>query len=171
MVPTAATRRRALAPVTVAVTALLAACGSPAAPRRDGAGAIAKAGETRLLKLRVGDCMSNLRERLDNPDGGHNGVPEVRAVPCAAPHDSEILQITALDGKAWPGEAIVSGDAAAGTVALRERLDRAGAHGGARARQSFSLLTFKPIQQRWEFENQHAVFYVAVFAQPRRGRL
>ncbi|MEY2513291.1 MAG: hypothetical protein QOJ89_649, partial [bacterium] len=61
----------------LAAAVLLAACGDKPAPQRDDTGAISKAGEISLLKLREGDCVGDLRERLDNPDGGHNGVPRV----------------------------------------------------------------------------------------------
>ncbi|MEA2241737.1 MAG: hypothetical protein QOD24_1293, partial [Solirubrobacteraceae bacterium] len=96
-------RRRALisAPA-LAATLLLAGCGAKPAPQRDDAGAIVKAGEISLLKLHEGDCVGDLRERLDNPDGGHNGVPRVQGVPCAQPHDGELLDIAPIDdGDDW----------------------------------------------------------------------
>src|SRR3982750_1492998 len=102
------TRRSMLA--LAAASALLAGCGGDG-PRRSGAGAITRAGETRLLNLRVGDCVSDLRERLEHPDGGHNGVPKVTAVNCAAEHDAEVLLVAPLDGDDWPGFAIVDGEA------------------------------------------------------------
>jgi hypothetical protein len=165
------TRRRVLGgSVALAAAALLGACGG-SAPQRDGAGAVSKAGEISLLSLRVGDCVSDLRQRFENPDGGHNGVPRVEAVPCANPHDGEVLLIAPLAGKDWPGETIVGGEAARGQLALQGRLDRATSQGGARARQRLRLLSFRPTQERWEFENQHKIVYLVLYRQPQRGRL
>jgi hypothetical protein len=152
-------------------TAALAACGSKPAPVRDGAGAVTKAGEISLLKLREGDCVGDLAERVDNPDGGHNGVPRVQAVPCGEPHDGEVLQIAPIDsGDDWPGEAIVAGEASRGRPALQERLDRAASKADAPAGQ-LTLLTFKPIEQQWEFEHQHAIFYLVLLKRRQRGAL
>jgi hypothetical protein len=164
------TRARTAA-VALGAAALLAACGGPAPPQRDGAGAVAKAGQISLLKLREDDCVADLRERIDNPDGAHNGVPRVRAVPCAAAHDGEVLQIAPIDdGEDWPGEAIVAGEASRGRPALQQRLDRVARRTGAHAGQ-LTLLTFKPIQERWEFEGQHEIFYLLLYQRPQRGAL
>ena len=165
-------RRRAIAgTLALGAATLLAACGGSTPPRRDAAGAVAKAGKISLLKLREGDCVGDLRARIDNPDGGHNGVPRVRAVPCAEPHDGEVLRIAPIDAaKDWPGEAIVAGEAARGRPALQQRLDSVARRTGARAGQ-LTLLTFKPIQQRWEFEDQHEIVYLVLYKQPQRGRL
>jgi hypothetical protein len=171
MAPGHTTRRRARAgSAAIAAAALLAACGG-SAPQRDGAGAVSKAGEISLLSLRVGDCVSDLRQRIEHPDGGHNGVPRVEAVPCADAHDGEVLLIAPLEGKDWPGATIVEGEAARGRIALQGRLDRATAQGGARARQPLSLLSFPPTQERWEFEGQHKIVYLVLYRQPQRGRL
>jgi hypothetical protein len=171
MAPGHMTRRRArAASVAIAAAALLGACGS-SAPQRDSAGAVSKAGQISLLGLRVGDCVSDLRQRFENPDGGHNGVPRVHAVPCANSHDGEVLLIAPLAGKDWPGGTIVGGEAARGQLALQGRLDRATSQGGARARRRLSLLTFTPTQERWEFENQHKIVYLVLYRQPQRGRL
>ncbi len=166
------TPRRALtSALALAAAALLSACGDPPAPQRDGAGAISKSGEASLLKLRRGDCIADLRERLEHPDGGHNGVPRVQGVRCAQPHDSEVLEIAPIsEGDDWPGEAIVAGEAARGRPALQARLDRAARQTGARAGQ-LTLLTFKPIQERWEFEDQHEIVYLVLYRDPQRGAL
>jgi hypothetical protein len=165
------TRRHARTSLALAAATLLAACGAPTPPQREGAGAVAKAGEISLLKLREGDCVGDLRERIDNPDGGHNGVPRVRAVPCGRPHDGEVLRIAPIGGGGgWPGEAIVAGEAARGRPALQQRLDRVARRTGAKAGQ-LTLLTFKPIQERWEFEDQHEVVYLVLLKRPQRGAL
>ncbi|HEV7808836.1 MAG TPA: hypothetical protein VGO80_23740 [Solirubrobacteraceae bacterium] len=166
----ARTRART-ASLALAAATLLAACGAATPPQRGGAGAIAKAGELSLLKLREGDCVGDLRERIDNPDGGHNGVPRVRAVPCGEPHDGEVLQIAPIDtAEDWPGEAIVAGEAARGRPALQQRLDRVARRTDAPAGQ-LTLLTFKPIQERWEFEDQHEIVYLVLYKRPQRGSL
>src|SRR4051794_28198276 len=116
----ATTRWGALA---LAAAALLAGCGE-GEPERDQAGTITTAADTRLLNLRAGDCVSNFRDRLEHPDGGHNGVPKVTAVNCSAAHDAEILIVQKLDeaGQKWPGYAIVNGEGARRRLQLQSRL-------------------------------------------------
>jgi hypothetical protein len=146
-----------------AAGALLGGCGDDG-PRRDGAGAIAQAGETRLLNLRAGDCVSNLRERLEHPDGGHNGVPKVNAVNCAAEHDAEVLLVAPLEGDDWPGFEIVDGEAARGRSELQPRLVRAKRAGGP-----LQIVSFRPTQPRWDFEDQHDILFIALFEKRQRG--
>lgn len=159
-------RRRALAVAAVAGLAL-AGCGKPA-PRRDGAGQVDRSGYALLLKLRTGDCIGNLRSAaIDSPDdGSHNGVPTVQAVPCAQPHDAQIVSISPLGGGPWPGSTIVEGAAASGRTALAPRLSRIAksSPGG-----DLTLFTFDPTQERWEFEKQHTIVFAVLFAHPRRG--
>lgn len=146
-----------------AAAAVLGGCGEDG-PKRDGAGAIAQAGETRLLTLRVGDCVSNLRERLENPDGGHNGVPKVTAVNCSAEHDAEVLLTAPLGGGDWPGFSIVEGEAARGRSQLQPRLVRIKRAGGP-----LQIVSFKPTQPRWDFEDQQEILFLALFDKRQRG--
>ncbi len=174
--PAPTTTRRALAILAaLASAALLAGCGGgPDPPQRAASGEITKAGIVRLLKLREGDCVRDLEYDLDHDDGGHNGVPEVNAVPCSQPHKGEILQITSLEneqGQDWPGEAIVGGDAAGGRIALQERLNAVRRERGADVLGRFTVFTYEPTRQRWLFEGQHAALYLAFFDSPRRGRI
>lgn len=155
--------RGARATTVVLAAALLGACGG-SGPERAASGAISRAGDTRLLNLRAGDCVSNLRERLENPDGGHNGVPEVTAVNCAAEHDAEVLFVAGLGGGSWPGFSIVEGEAARGRAALQPRLLRAKRAGGA-----LEVVSFKPTQPRWDFEDQHEIVFLALFDRRQRG--
>lgn len=152
------------AALTGAVSVLLAGCSS-GDPQRDSSGAIAEPGQTRLLKLRAGDCAADLRNSFDDLDRGANGVPLVRAVPCSKPHDGEILQIGPIDGEQWPGYGVVNGEAARSRPALRQRLSAANVPGGV------TLISFSPSKERWNFEGQHEIVYVALFAQPQRGAL
>lgn len=145
------------------VALLVAGCGA-SEPQRTDAGAIEQAGESRLLELRAGDCVGNLRKSIDEPDGGANGVPAARAVPCAERHDGEIVRISAIADGPWPGAQIVDGEAARGRQALQPRL-AAAKSGGAK----LTLLTFKPTRERWEFEDQHEIYYLVLYAQQRRG--
>ena len=160
-----ANRLRATALV---VAAALAACGDDAGPPRDSTGAIEQPTETRLLALREGDCIENMRMGLEKPDGGHNGVPKIVAVPCSRPHDGEILRITRIGDGDWPGAHIVDGEAARGRQGLTQRLARAEAVTGGDA---LELLTFRPTQERWEFEDQKTVYFVALLAKAQRGAL
>ena len=149
--------------LALAAGALVAGCGEDG-PKRDAAGAITRAGDTRLLTLRVGDCVSNLRERLENPDGGHNGVPNVTAVNCSAKHDAELLLTAPLGGGEWPGFSIVEGEAARGRSRLQPRLLRAKRAGGP-----LEIVSFTPTQPRWDFEDQHEILFLALFERSRRG--
>jgi hypothetical protein len=158
----AATTRRISA--GLAAAALLSGCGSEAAPKRDAAGAIEQAGETRLLSLHTGDCVGNLRDRLDNPDGGHNGVPKVKAVKCSSTHDAELVKIARLDDGEWPGFVIVDGEAARGRLQLAVRLARVKAVDGA-----IKIVSFRPTRERWNFEHQRAIYYLILYDKPQRG--
>jgi len=164
--------RRAITAALAIGAALLAACGGDApGPQRDAAGAITEPGEARLLKLRIGDCVANLRTAFECDDGGHNGVPLVRAVPCTYLHDGEVLQITPIESASYPGPPIIDGEAARGRLDLEPRIDRARAQTGLTGRRELELLTFRPTDNRWDFENQREILYLAVFSTPRRGRL
>lgn len=146
------------------LAALLVSCGAQD-PSRDGSGTITTAGDTRLLNLRAGDCIGNLRKSLDNPDGGANGVPLVRAVPCSQDHDAEILLFAPIgDGEEWPGYLVVSGAAASGRPELQRRLLAADV-------DPVKLFSFTPTENRWNFEDQKEIVYVALFEQPRAGAL
>ncbi len=144
---------------------LICGCGE-SEPDRDSAGRIQGPGEVRLLKLHVGDCVGNLRTSLDNPDGGHNGVPKVEAVPCSEPHDAEVLKIAKVGDGDWPGFPIVDGEAARGRQQLQPRLTAADPSAG-----KLTLVTFRPTQERWEFEDQHQIVYLALYRKPQRGTL
>jgi hypothetical protein len=161
MVSGATTRRGMVA--LAAAAAVVGGCGEDG-PKRDAAGAIEQAGDTRLLNLRVGDCVSNLGERLRNPDGGHNGVPNVTAVNCSAEHDAEVLRIAPLGGGEWPGFQIVDGDGARGRAELQPRLVRI-----KRTAGPLRIVSFRPTQPRWDFEDQHEILFIALFEEPRRG--
>jgi hypothetical protein len=160
-------RRRALATVAAAgIAVAVAGCGE-AAVERDGAGAISKAGKANLLKLRSGDCVSDMRKQLiDDPTSSDNGVPTVNALPCAQPHDAEVLTISRLEGKDWPGSSIVDGEAARVREVLRARLSRLQA---AAPGERLTFVSFRPTQDRWEFENQHQIVYAVLYAKPQRG--
>ncbi len=159
-------RRRALATVAATgIAAAVAGCGA-AAVQRDAAGAISKAGKSNLLELRAGDCVSDLRKQLiDDPTSSDNGVPTVNALPCAQPHDAEVLTISRLEGRDWPGSAIVDGEAARVREALRARLSRVQAAAG----QRLTFVSFRPTQDRWEFENQHQIVYAVLYAKAQTG--
>jgi len=160
--PSAATTRRC-STLALAAAALLAGCGE-AGPKRDGAGKITGAGDTGLLKLHTGDCISNLRDRLEHPDGANNGVPKVTAVRCSSAHDAELVKIARVAGKEWPGFIVVDGEAARGRLQLAVRLASA-----KRAGERVEIVSFRPTKQRWEFENQHAIYYLALYDKSQRG--
>lgn len=160
------TRRRLLAATATMTIALGAgACGA-VPPKRDAAGTVDVSGRTRLVHLRTGDCVADLQARLDDPDGAHNGVPLVKAVPCAEPHDAQVLLVSPLGGGSWPGDVIVEGAAAQGRTTLQKRLDRLSAKD---PHHRLQLFTFSPTQERWEFEHQHKVMYLVLYPNAQRG--
>ena len=152
-----------MAAAVTAIAALLGGCGEDG-PRRDASGSIERAGDTRLLELRLGDCVSNLRDRLEHPDGGHNGVPKVTAVKCSEQHDAELVKLARLDDGDWPGFSIVDGEAARGRQQLAERLARVKQFGG-----QVKVVSFRPTRERWNFEHQRAIYYLVLFDKPLRG--
>ncbi len=160
-------RQRALVALATAGAAVaVAGCGKAAA-KRDAAGAVVQAGQSNLLKLRVGDCVSDLRKQLvDDPTSSDNGVPTVNALPCAKPHDAEILLISHVADGGWPGDSIVGGEAARGRETLRPRLLRLEE---ATPGTDLTLVSFRPTQQRWEFEHQHQIVFAVLFANAQRG--
>ena len=162
MTRAATTRWGALA---LTAAALLAGCGE-GEPERDQAGAITTAADTRLLTLRTGDCVKNFRDRLEHPDGGHNGVPKITAVNCSKAHDAEVLLVQKLDeaGEKWPGYAIVNGEGARGRQQLLPRLQRI-----KRADGPLTLVAFRPSDDRWVYEDQYSIYYLALYPKPQTG--
>jgi hypothetical protein len=162
-----ATRRRRLAAAATAaaVALVVGACGTTP-PKRAASGAIDTTGKTRLLHLRTGDCVADLQQSIDNPDGGHNGVPLVTAVPCSAPHDGQVLLVSALGGGAWPGDVIVGGEVARGMQTLQKRLVRLS---DADPHHQLHLFAFRPSQERWEFEKQHKIMFLVLYPNKQRG--
>lgn len=162
------TRRLVIATACATAAALLVGGCGASGPTRGAGGTIVQAGETRLLDLRVGDCVGDLRKSIDEPDGGHNGDLQVTAVPCAQWHDGEVLRISSVGADVakgpWPGSHVVDGEAARGREALRARLSASGAG-------TSTLVSFRPTQERWEFEDQRAILFIALFDQRRRGAL
>jgi hypothetical protein len=172
--PTAeSTARRMLAALLAATAALLAACGDDDEPvQRNATGALTQPAEMLLIDLHLGDCVANLRSAYDNDEGAHNGVPTVRAVPCSYLHDGEVLQIKRITETSYPGTQIVDGEASLGRLELEQRLDQARIKSeDLRRRREFQLLTMRPDDNRWDFEKQRDIFYLALFAKPRRGPL
>jgi hypothetical protein len=144
---------------------LLASCGD-GEPERDAAGQIAGTAEVLLSKLRAGDCVGNLRHSLANPDGGRSGLPDVKAVACSKAHDAEVLKVAELGDGDFPGEQIVLGEVARGRQELQPRLASAGD-----ARGKLTLVSFRPTQDRWEYEDQHEIVYLVLYAKAQRGTL
>jgi hypothetical protein len=160
-------RRKALATVAAAGIAVAAAGCGEAAVKRDATGKISKAGQASLLKLRPGDCVSDLRKQLiEDPTSSDNGVPTVNALPCAQPHDAAVLTISRIEGKDWPGSSIVDGEAARVREVLRARLSRLQ---DAAPGERLTFVSFRPTQDRWEFENQHQIVYAVLYAKARTG--
>ena len=159
-------RRTALA--TLALAARGAARGlRRRRPERDAAGTITKAGKAGLLKLRAGDCMTDLRERLDEPRRrrqrraeGH-GRQLRRAARRGDPHDRDARR--ARSGRVRDRR---RRGARAVARSCEPRLVTAAGRGPG---ERLTFVAFRPTQERWDFENQHAIVYLVLYAKPQRG--
>lgn len=70
---------------------------------RGDSGAVVDAGDLTVTDLRAGDC-------FDLPDGieGDEDIMEVRAVPCAEPHENEVYVVTNYPGSgSYPGDVAI----------------------------------------------------------------
>ncbi|PZF82674.1 DUF4190 domain-containing protein [Jiangella anatolica] len=69
---------------------------------RDEDGAIVEEGDVSTLDLRVGDCVTGLRDTEDE-----TSMATVPALPCDQPHEGEVYATFDLDEGEYPGEAVL----------------------------------------------------------------
>ena len=103
---------------------------------RNDAGDIVDSGTVSVNDLKAGDCFNGLT------DSGT--VLSVDAVPCADPHDAEVLAVFSLTGTAFPGDQAVFDQAEKG---CNDRL--ADYSNKAVEDDSIELYVFHPTQQSW----------------------
>jgi hypothetical protein len=68
-------------------------------PLRDENGVVARKGDVKVDKLRIGDCLENWSTSTS--------VNTVIVVPCTQPHNAEVFHTFELAGKDYPGDGIV----------------------------------------------------------------
>lgn len=75
---------------------------------RNDSGEITEAGDVALDELRAGDCLNGLN--IDEPEL----ISELPAVPCAQPHQGEVIAIIDLPDGDWPGQETIAEQAGQG---------------------------------------------------------
>jgi hypothetical protein len=65
------------------------------APARDASGAVTQSTDAFVEDLKAGDCFSG---------AGRTEVDSVTIVPCASPHESQVVTIFAMPAGPWPGK-------------------------------------------------------------------
>ncbi len=65
------------------------------APARDASGAVTQSSDAFVEDLKAGDCFSG---------AGRTEVDSVTIVPCASPHESQVVTIFAMPAGPWPGK-------------------------------------------------------------------
>lgn len=127
------------AAVLVLTTVLLAAgCSQDA--ERDNSGAVTAADDVSVEALRVGDC-------LETPADGV--VTDLKAVPCAQPHDGEVFHAFDLPDGDFPGTDAVQ---TAGEDGCLERFEAF--VGAAFDDSELGLLPLTPVTEGWESGDQ-----------------
>jgi hypothetical protein len=115
--------------------------------RRDSSGAISRAGDLSVYKLRAGDCIKKF---------GEGTSFTVDAVPCKEPHDTQVYALFDLPDKPFPGQAAVTADAERGCT---ERLPEA-----MNARVSsgeVSIGYYQPQEATWGRDREVACVFVS----------
>ncbi|MFI0449325.1 septum formation family protein [Actinomadura sp. 6N118] len=85
------------AAIWTVVIAVVVVGALPSGPDRDHSGRITKRGKATVAALKVGDCFTGLRGNTTNVS--------VTALPCAEPHDSEVVARINLADGSFPGAA------------------------------------------------------------------
>ncbi|MFM6849589.1 MAG: DUF4190 domain-containing protein [Terrabacter sp.] len=65
------------------------------APARDASGAVTQTSDAFVEDLKAGDCFSG---------AGRTEVDSVTIIPCASPHESQVVTIFAMPAGPWPGK-------------------------------------------------------------------
>ncbi|GAA0805845.1 septum formation family protein [Spirilliplanes yamanashiensis] len=134
-------QKRGLAIAAIAIScawALLIGIGAAIAiaqsPDRDADGALTSGGTAAVTELRAGDCLNGAREGM---------VTDVSVVPCAQPHDAEVVGVHTMTGAAFPGAAAVE---QAATEECGRLLDD---YAGEKA-DAVDLLFLQPVAESWD---------------------
>ena len=106
------------------------------APERDENGALTSGGTASVTSLKTGDCLNGIKEGV---------VTNVAVVPCAEPHDGEVVGVHALTGATFPGTAAVEQAANEECVKLLE------AYAGEKA-AAVDLMFLQPLAETWSLD-------------------
>ncbi|GAA4569931.1 DUF4190 domain-containing protein [Planotetraspora kaengkrachanensis] len=88
----------------IALFALLMTIATLGVAERDETGTVTRGGSVSVTSLHEGDCVDGVVEG--------KVITTLKAVPCAQPHDAEVIVVFDLPAGAWPGRE-AAGDAAA----------------------------------------------------------
>ncbi len=122
---------------------------------RDANGTVTTAGSELATKIRTGDCVNGI--------GGATRVTDVAVVPCAQPHEGEVVGEKDLTGSAFPGDAAVE---KAANDACPELLK---SYAGEKA-DSVELMFLHPTADSWRL-NDRTISCVALHKTPEPGSL
>jgi len=100
----------------VGVVAALVVASMTSAQRSAATGQITKTGHLSVFSLRAGDCFQN--PSGSQPDSGQ--VTQVTAVPCANPHNAQVIAQLPVPGSAYPGRDAFHAQALSGCKASVE---------------------------------------------------
>jgi hypothetical protein len=110
-----------------------------AAQRSATSGQITKNGHLGVFSLRAGDC-------FQNPSGSQPdvGLTQVTAVPCASPHNAQVIARLPVSGTAYPGPAAFRAQAVPGcNASIAAAVDR------SKVTATMKVLWIYPEQQAW----------------------
>ena len=122
----------------VGIAAVLAVV-SVTGAQRSPTGQITKNGHLGVFSLRAGDC-------FQNPTGSQpaSGLTQVTAVPCASPHNAQVIAQLPVPGSAYPGPAAFRAQALPGCRASIEAVVD-----GSKLTATMKLLWIYPKPQAW----------------------
>jgi hypothetical protein len=124
--------------------ALLVAIG-PTEPERDASGQVTATTDTRPDKLRVGDCVSSLKE---------GEVKDVQIAPCGGPNGGKVFAVFDMPKGKWPGLSGVQAAAEKGCtdryVASKQQADKPS-----------DVFYFHPVESGWALGDRGVVCLVA----------
>jgi hypothetical protein len=126
-----------------------------AAQRSATTGQITKNGHLGVFSLRAGDC-------FQNPPGNlpPSRTTQVTAVPCASPHNAQVIALLPVPGSAYPGSAALRAQAQPGCKAsLGTVVDR------SKLTATMSLIFLYPLPQAWA-DGQRTISCVVADSSP-----
>jgi Domain of unknown function (DUF4190)/Septum formation len=123
----------------VGIAVVLTVTSLTTAQRSATTGQITKNGHLSVFSLRVGDC-------FQNPTGSQAASPltQITAVPCASPHNAQVMAQLPVRGSAYPGRAAFRAQAVPGcTASIAAVVDR------SKLTATMQLIWIYPQPQSW----------------------